>query len=98
VTVVLASHGYPERPRHGDVIHGLGDDGQLSEPLDGVLVFHAGTARDDQGAFTTAGGRVLAVSAVAATIPEARRRAYEAAALITFEGKVMRRDIASDVD
>jgi phosphoribosylamine--glycine ligase len=96
VTVVLASHGYPANPRSGDVIHGLGEDGQLVEPLDGVTIFHAGTRRDDEGRFVTAGGRVLAVTGVAESMQEAHRRAYEAASLVTFEGKVMRTDIARD--
>ena len=94
VTVVLASHGYPANPRPGDVIHGLGDDGQLATPLEGVTIFHAGTRRDDEGRFVTAGGRVLAVTGVAESMGEAHRRVYEAASLVTFEGKVMRTDIA----
>ncbi len=94
VTVVLASHGYPATSRHGDVIHGLGSDGQLAEPIEGVVIFHAGTTRDGQGNFLTGGGRVLAVTATATSGAEARRRAYQAASLVTFEGKVMRTDIA----
>jgi phosphoribosylamine--glycine ligase len=94
VTVVLASHGYPATSRHGDVIHGLGSDGQLAEPIEGVVIFHAGTTRDGQGNFLTGGGRVLAVTATATSGDEARRRAYQAASLVTFEGKVMRTDIA----
>ena len=94
VTVVLASHGYPASSRHGDVIEGLGPDGQLEAPVEGVIVFHAGTSRNEQGQFVTAGGRVLAVTAVASSLKKARRRAYEAASLITFEGSVMRSDIA----
>jgi phosphoribosylamine--glycine ligase len=94
VTVILASHGYPQSPRKGDVISGLGSDGQLAKPVEGVTVFHAGTGVDAEGRFVTAGGRVLAVTGVAETILEARRRAYEGAALITFEGRVMRSDIA----
>jgi phosphoribosylamine--glycine ligase len=94
VTVILASHGYPQSPRKGDVITGLGSDGQLAEAVEGVTVFHAGTACDDSGRFITAGGRVLAVTGVAETLAEARRRAYHAASLITFEGRVMRNDIA----
>jgi phosphoribosylamine--glycine ligase len=97
VTVVLASHGYPATSRHGDVIYGLGADGQLEKRIDGVVIFHAGTSRNDEGQFVTGGGRVLAVTATAASVPEARCRAYEAAALITFEGKVMRSDIARGV-
>jgi phosphoribosylamine---glycine ligase len=97
VTVVLASHGYPATSRHGDVIHGLGVDGQLAEPREGVIIFHAGTALNAQGQFVTGGGRILAVTATAPTVREARQRAYEAAALVTFEGKVMRTDIARGV-
>ncbi len=94
VTVVLAAHGYPESPRRGDVISGLGDDGQLATPHEGVVVFHAGTSRDEHGRFLTHGGRVLAVSAVGDTMAEARARAYGACDEITFDGRVMRRDIA----
>ena len=94
VTVVLAAEGYPEQPRRGDVIEGLGADGQLATPLEGVTVFHAGTARDAEGRFVTAGGRVLALTGVAATLEEARRRAYEGVGLVTFVGMVVRGDIA----
>jgi phosphoribosylamine--glycine ligase len=94
VTVVLAAHGYPGSPRKGDVITGLGRDGQLAEPLAGVTVFHAGTARNDDGSFVTAGGRVVAVTGVGDTLAEARSRAYRGASLVTFEGRVMRNDIA----
>jgi phosphoribosylamine--glycine ligase len=97
VTVILASHGYPHAPRKGDVIKGLGDDGQLAQAVEGVTIFHAGTAIDADGHFVTAGGRALAVTGVGETLAEARRRAYEAAALITFEGRVMRSDIALSV-
>jgi phosphoribosylamine---glycine ligase len=94
VTVVLASEGYPQKPRTGDVIDGLGADGQLAAPMDNVIVFHAGTKRDDQGRFVTNGGRVLAVTGLGATIKEARDRAYAGADLITFQGSVRRSDIA----
>ena len=94
---MLASPGYPERPRTGGVIEGLGEDGQLASPLEGVVVFHAGTVRDDAGRFVTAGGRVLAVTAVAPSIDAARALAYEGCARITFEGMVMRTDIAAAV-
>ena len=97
VTVVLASHGYPESKHHGDVISGLGDDGQLLDALDGVVVFHAGTARDEDGRFVTNGGRVVAVTGFAPTVAEARERAYEGAARVTFDGRVVRGDIAGDV-
>jgi phosphoribosylamine--glycine ligase len=94
VTVVLASEGYPQHPRSGDVIKGLGPDGQLAEGDEHVVVFHAGTARDEEGNFVTNGGRVLAVTGLGDTLGEARRRAYEGAALITFRGSVRRSDIA----
>jgi phosphoribosylamine--glycine ligase len=94
VTVVLAAHGYPHAPRHGDMIYGLGRDGQLAQPVDGVTVYHAGTEADQRGRFVTAGGRVLAVTGVGDSIRQARERAYEGASLVTFEGRVMRSDIA----
>jgi phosphoribosylamine--glycine ligase len=94
VTVVLAASGYPQNPRRGDVINGLGSNGQLATPLEHVIVFHAGTSLDGEGHFVTNGGRVLAVTGLGATLDEARRRAYEGASLITFEGSVRRSDIA----
>jgi len=94
VTVVLAAEGYPQSPRKGDLISGLGDNGQLASPIEGVTVFHAGTTKNEAGAFVTAGGRVFAVTGVGLSMKEARSRAYEAASLIIFEGKVMRSDIA----
>ncbi len=97
VTVILASQGYPQSPRKGDVISGLGKDGQLALAMEGVTVFHAGTTIDGSGRFVTSGGRALAVTGVGATLGEARRRAYAGAALITFEGRVMRNDIALSV-
>jgi phosphoribosylamine--glycine ligase len=96
VCVVLAAPGYPEAPRSGDAIDGLGPDGQLADPLDGVTVFHAGTERDADGTFRTAGGRVLSVTARADTVSAARSLAYEAAARISWPGLHYRSDIASD--
>ncbi len=90
--VVLASGGYPGAFEKGKVIEGL-------ESLAGqkdVLVFHAGTARPDPaGPIQTAGGRVLAVTALAADLEAARRRAYEAVGNIRFEGAHHRRDIGA---
>jgi phosphoribosylamine--glycine ligase len=94
VTVVLASEGYPQHPRTGDVIEGLGPDGQLLHGDGTVIVFHAGTARDEKGNFVTNGGRVLAVTGLGDNVGDARRRAYDGAALITFRGSVRRSDIA----
>jgi phosphoribosylamine--glycine ligase len=94
VTVVLAAEGYPERPRKGDVIEGLGDDGQLKEPHERVVVFHAATLRNATGDFLTRGGRVLAVTGLGETLADAREHAYAGARLINFRGCQRRGDIA----
>jgi phosphoribosylamine---glycine ligase len=86
VTVVLASRGYPASSSKGDPISGL--DGLEA------AVLHAGTAEVD-GRIVTDGGRVLNVTGLGASPGEARRRAYEAAERIEFEGKQMRTDIAA---
>jgi phosphoribosylamine--glycine ligase len=86
LTTVLASAGYPESSRKGDVIT---IPGELPE---GVTVYHAGTATSE-GRLVTAGGRVLAVTAVAGSIAEAQRRSRDAAERIAFDGKQFRRDI-----
>ena len=93
VTVVLASEGYPAAPRTGDVIEGLDAAGDV----EGVTVFHAGTAAVDgrPGEVRTAGGRVLNVTALGATLADARARAYEAAGRISWPGMQYRRDIAA---
>ena len=88
VTVVLASRGYPESSSNGDVISGLD-----AAAAAGAEVFHAGTAERD-GEIVTAGGRVLAVTALGDGPGEARERAYEAASEIEFDGRQMRTDIA----
>jgi phosphoribosylamine--glycine ligase len=90
VTVVIASAGYPASSSKGDVISGLAE----AAAVEGVEVTHAGTAERD-GEIVTAGGRVINVTGVGATPAEARRRAYEAAERIDFDGKQMRRDIAA---
>jgi phosphoribosylamine--glycine ligase len=91
VCVVLASGGYPRDFESGRRIEGLDD----AERDPDVVVFHAGTRRDAAGRFVTSGGRVLGVTARAATIAQARERAYAAADLIRFDGMHLRRDIAS---
>ena len=87
VTTVLAAANYPDTPRGGDII-------ALPEPEAGIHVFHAGTARTDDGWLVTHGGRVLAVSAVAPTVAEAQHRSVAYAQRIRFAGKQMRSDIA----
>jgi phosphoribosylamine---glycine ligase len=89
VTVVLASGGYPDKYDIGKPIHGL----ELSASTGDVHIFHAGTRRKD-GAIVTAGGRVLAVTALGESVGAARARAYEAVSQIDFEGCHYRRDIA----
>jgi phosphoribosylamine---glycine ligase len=96
VCVVMASPGYPEQPRPGGVITGLTASGQSTVAVEGVTVFHAGTSRaDPAGPFLTAGGRVLAVTAVASTLAHARANAYTALEPISWDGVVVRRDIAA---
>ena len=96
VCVVLASQGYPEHPRTGDVIGGLDSDGQSTAKVPGTTVFHAGTRRHEPGGpFHTSGGRVLDVVAVAPTLAQARTNAYEAAAPIEWDGMQLRHDIAA---
>jgi phosphoribosylamine--glycine ligase len=90
VTIVLASAGYPASSSKGDEITGL----DRAAAIEGVEVFHAGTARSGD-AIVTAGGRVLNVTGIGADPAEARQRAYDAADLIDFEGKQMRSDIAA---
>jgi phosphoribosylamine---glycine ligase len=94
VTVILAAAGYPGSVATGAVIHGLGEDGQLRSHRDGVVVFH-GASRKERDHYVVAGGRVLAVTALAPTVAAARTRAYEAVDQLSFEGCQLRRDIAS---
>ena len=90
VSVVLATAGYPTRTRIGDVITGI----DAAAALDDVMVFHAGTERAGED-LVTAGGRVLAVTALGADVAAARARAYEAADLISWSGLQRRSDIAA---
>lgn len=90
VCVVLASDGYPGSYEKGKVILGI----EEAEDLDGVTVFHAGTAFNQDDELVTNGGRVLNVVALADTFEDARELAYEACDKINFEGKQYRHDIA----
>jgi phosphoribosylamine---glycine ligase len=89
VCVVVAAAGYPEAPRTGDPIGGL--DGPHD---DGVVIFHAGTARQGD-ALITAAGRVLGVTALGITVSQACAKAYAAVDRIELSGKQVRRDIGS---
>ena len=89
VTVVLASGGYPGKYESGKSISGLDEAAKLED----VQVFHAGTKRNGSEV-KTAGGRVLAVTALGSSLEAARTRAYEAVARIQFENCHYRRDIA----
>ena len=88
--VVVASAGYPASPRTGDPITGL----DAAAEVPGVVVLHAGTTLDAEGALVSAGGRVLDVVAVAPSLAEARRAAYDAVAVIELDGSHHRTDIA----
>lgn len=89
VAVVLTSAGYPGSYEKGKVITGVED----ADALDGVTVYHAGTAVTDTGELVTSGGRVLAVTALGDTFEAARDLAYAACEKIDFEGKTLRHDI-----
>jgi phosphoribosylamine--glycine ligase len=89
VSLTLASGGYPGKYRTGLPIAGI----EEANRLQGVHVFHAGTALQD-GRLVTAGGRVLSLAAHGETLQEAVARVYDAAARISFEGMHYRRDIA----
>jgi phosphoribosylamine---glycine ligase len=88
VAVVVAAKKYPSSPRKGDPIAGV----EQAES-DDVRVFHAGTALEGEK-LVTAGGRVLAVSAVGKDLAEARQRAYAAIGQIRIKGSQHRTDIA----
>jgi len=91
--VVLASKGYPQKPVRGEAIGGL----EAAAALEGVEVFHAGTARNREGEVIAAGGRVLGVCATGAQLRDALRRAYAAAQEIHWPSKVFRPDIGRRV-
>ncbi|MBA2688840.1 MAG: phosphoribosylamine--glycine ligase, partial [Gemmatimonadaceae bacterium] len=85
VTMVLAAGGYPAKPR-------LGDPVQFTAPPPGMYLFHSGTAlAADSGSFITSGGRVLALTCVAPSLPQAVVRVREFAERIQFDGKQFRR-------
>jgi phosphoribosylamine---glycine ligase len=89
VTIIIASGGYPGKYETGKPISGL----DCVRKLPDVFVFHAGTKRQNSE-IVSAGGRVLAVTALGDSVTQARDRAYAAVGEIHFDGCRFRRDIA----
>ncbi|MEU1193280.1 phosphoribosylamine--glycine ligase [Streptomyces sp. NPDC005859] len=95
VTIVIASHNYPDTPRTGDPITGLAE--VAAEDAPHAYVLHAGTRYDGEDGDTvvSAGGRVLSVTATGTDLTEARERAYKAVTRIGLDGSQHRTDIAA---
>lgn len=89
LTVVMANKGYPGSYEKGSVIGGLDEAGAE----EGVEVFHAGTARGDDGSITATGGRVLNVTALGSSVSEAKDKAYAAVDALDWPEGFCRRDI-----
>ena len=89
MTVVLAAEGYPGRYAKGTPINGVED----ADAIKDVMVFHAGTALDDDGQLVSNGGRVLGVTALADTVEDAQKLAYKAVDTIDWPKGFCRRDI-----
>jgi phosphoribosylamine---glycine ligase len=88
MTVIVAARGYPDTPASGGLVREI----EAAEQIEGVTVFHAGTALGEEG-LVAKGGRVLAVTAIAETFANARARAYRAVDQIDFADGFHRRDI-----
>ncbi|MCU0240244.1 MAG: phosphoribosylamine--glycine ligase [Pyrinomonadaceae bacterium] len=86
VCVILASENYPNKPNIGDVIIGL-------ENVKDAIIFHAGTATNENGEFITSGGRVLGITAIGENLVEALNKSYNAVSQISWRGMQFRRDI-----
>ncbi len=89
VCVVMASQGYPGKYAKGHIISGT----DRAEKMDNVAVFHSGTTLNEKGDLVTSGGRVLGVTGMAPTVPEAIRLTYQAVRKIDFNGAFYRKDI-----
>ncbi|MGI8495900.1 MAG: phosphoribosylglycinamide synthetase C domain-containing protein, partial [Pyrinomonadaceae bacterium] len=87
--VILAARNYPNKPQTGDRIYGLPE----TADAENIVIFHSGTAFDENGDFITAGGRVLGAAATGNDLDEALKSAYKAVEKIRFEGMQFRRDI-----
>jgi phosphoribosylamine--glycine ligase len=90
VTVVVASGGYPGSYEKGMAIEGVDAAGAV----EGAVLFHSGTRRSATARLETAGGRVLAVTAMGAGLEQAAQRCYDAVSKIRFDGMHYRRDVA----
>ena len=89
-TVMLVSGGYPEAYEKGKVISGLRD-------VSGSLMFHAGTAIEENGNVITSGGRVIALTSMGDSLQEALQKSYKAAETLNFTNKYYRRDLGKDL-
>lgn len=87
VCLMAASEGYPYESGNGETIRGL-------DAVEDARVYHSGTRRADDGTVEAVGGRVLSTVGTAESLPEARRRAYDAMASVEFEGMHYRDDVA----
>ena len=87
--VILAAENYPKSPKKGDVISGI----EEADKQENVVVFHAGTSKNENGEFVTSGGRVLGVTATARNLSNALHRAYKGVNEIKWDGMQYRRDI-----
>lgn len=92
--VVLASSGYPAKPKVGDIIHCLNEARNSTN----TQIFHAGTKKSETGEFVTSGGRVLAVTSTGADLEEALQNAYCEVEKIKFDGMQYRRDIGQQIE
>jgi phosphoribosylamine--glycine ligase len=88
--VVVASGGYPEKPKIGKEIIGL----EAAANVPGATIFHAGTRREGEKFYTT-GGRILSVGAVGRDLSAAAKIAYEAASKIRIDGAHYRKDVGT---
>ncbi|MFT4032798.1 MAG: phosphoribosylamine--glycine ligase [Siphonobacter sp.] len=90
VTTVVVAGGYPGDYAKGQIV-------QVPEKQNYTTIFHAGTTRSETGQVLTNGGRVMAITALGASIEEARQRSQSAASMVSYEGKYYRRDIGLDL-